>query len=189
MRLFVALWPPPEVIADLVAATSAVAARGPAFVRWSGPEQFHVTLAFLGEIPDRQRGEIGRRLARVSERHAPLSAHVVGAGRFGDRVLYLRIGGDRDRLRRLAASVAAAVRRAGADVEERAFRPHVTVARARPPGDLRPLTTALEDFRSADWTVSELHLVSSRLGAGPAGRAAYETVATWPLTGRRAPLP
>jgi 2'-5' RNA ligase len=188
VRLFVALWPPAEVIGDLAAATSAVAARGPAFVRWSGSEQFHVTLAFLGEVPDRQRGEIERRLARVSERHAPLSLQLAGAGRFGDRVLYVRIDGDRDRLRRLAGSVTAAVRRAGVDVEERAFRPHLTVARARPPGGLRPLATALEGFRSADWTACELHLVSSRLGAGPAGRAAYETVAAWPLTGRGTPL-
>jgi 2'-5' RNA ligase len=185
MRLFVALWPPADVVAQLgtvLAEVAGKAAPGPG-VRWSGAGQLHLTVAFLGEVDDLHRSRVEQRLARVATRYPPLTLRLDGAGRFGDRVLYLRVAGDREGLGRLAASVAAAARRAGVRLEERAFRAHLTLARGRAGADLRPLVAALDGYRSAGWTAAELHLVRSRLGGGEGGRAAYDTVAAWPLTG------
>lgn len=134
-----------------------------------------------------------------------------GGGRFGDRALWAGIagaadeGGDDGRdadaggegrlpgvesLRRLAATAAAAGRRAGLEMEEpRRYRPHLTLARARPsagrPVDLRPYVALLESLRGERWTAGELALVRSKLPDSgiPGEQPRYEQIAAWPLDG------
>src|ERR1700754_212487 len=130
MRLFVALTPPAAVVEELCRATGALRAQLPA-LRWARPEQWHLTLTFLGEVDDRSRTDLAERLARVAARAAPLTLSVGAAGRFGDRVLWMRVHGEIDGLRQLAASVRFAARRARLSVEDRPYRPHLTVARGR----------------------------------------------------------
>ena len=77
--------------------------------------------------------------------------------------------------------MSAAARRTGIAVDDRPYRPHLTLARARPGTDLRPAVEALGDVEGSPWTADALHLVRSRLGAGPGGSAVHEVVETWPL--------
>jgi 2'-5' RNA ligase len=183
MRAFVALVPPPDALTELAAAVAALP-QEPA-LRWSPPAQRHLTLAFLGEVDGPTDDELRTRLARAARRHPPVPLALAGGGRFGDRVLWTGVHGDREALRRLAGTVRAAARRSGLPVDERPYRPHLTLARARPPApDLRPLAGALRGFAGRPWTASEVHLVRSDLGAGPGGGARHEVVATWELTGR-----
>jgi 2'-5' RNA ligase len=182
MRLFVAVTPPPRVVDELHAATAATRSAHPR-LRWALPDQWHLTLAFLGEVGDEARADLSARLGRTAARHPPMRLALHGAGRFGDRVLWTRIGGDVAALRALAASVRAAARRAGIDVEDRPYRPHLTLARAREEADLRPVVAALAGFAGSTWTAGELHLVRSHLGAGPGRTSRYEQVMTSPLTG------
>jgi 2'-5' RNA ligase len=189
LRLFVALWPPTVVVQDLQAAVADVAERqeAPSGVRWVTAEQLHLTVAFLGEVDPLRRSRAEERFARVCSRHPPMTLWLAGSGRFGDRILFVKVAGDREPLVRLATSVAAAGRRAGLDLQERRWRAHITVARARQEGgELRELAHALDGYHSDTWTATELHLVHSRLGAGENRRSAYETVARWSLTGRPA---
>ena len=183
MRLFVALTPPPSAVAEVLDATAGVRTAHPE-LRWTPPEQWHLTLAFLGEVDDRARDDLAARLGRAASRHPPLTLSFAGAGRFGDRVLWSRVRGDVEALRRLAASVQAAARRAKLSVEDRPYHPHLTLARSREPADLRPLVEALSGISGRDWVAAELHLVRSHLGKGPGGSARYETLTSWPLTGR-----
>lgn len=222
MRLFVALWPPPEVIEHLAPAVAAlkadspdldgshgpvtshspVASHGPvtshrpvtsdgppaskmpvAPLRWTRPEQWHLTLAFLAEVPGEAVPELERRLARAASRTPTLSLAFAGAGRFGDRVLFTKVTGDRDHLRRLAESVTAAARRTGLPVEDRAYRPHLTLARGRPDVDLRPLVAQLDGYRGPQWQADELHLVRSDLPAASGRTSRYVTLRSWPLNG------
>ncbi len=180
MRLFVALWPPPEAIAELAAEVARVRPAG-AGLRWSDADHWHLTLAFLGEVTDDQRVQLEQRLARAAARHEPLILHLAGAGRFGARVLFTRVQGDRDSLRRLAGSAAAAARRSGLDLPNRPYRPHLTLARSRTEADLRPAVEALEGFLGTEWTAGVLHLVHSQLGAGPGRGSSYRTIASWSL--------
>ncbi|MBP2369083.1 RNA 2',3'-cyclic phosphodiesterase [Pseudonocardia parietis] len=180
MRLFVAVTPPPDAIDELRSATAALR-TGSEQLRWSAPEQWHLTLAFLGEVDDRARQDVVERLGRAAARHGPCTLSLAGAGRFGQRVLWTRVHGDVDRLRRLAASVRAAARRSRIAVEDRPYRPHLTLARARGDADLRPAVAALSGFAGREWTADELHLVHSRLGAGPDGRAHHELLRSWSL--------
>ena len=241
MRAFVALTPPPAALDELAAAVAPLRAAHPD-LRWAPPAQWHLTLAFLGEIDEAVLPELTARLARAARRFTPLSLALAGGGRFGDRVLWTRVhgmpaadprelrvppgelrispgesraspgescispgescvppgriphsdrassasrrrtpsGGSTQALRRLAQSVTAAARRCGIDVDERPYRPHLTVARGREGVDLRPAVAALSGFAGSPWTADELHLVRSRLGAGPGGTAAHEIVAAWP---------
>jgi len=184
MRLFVALVPPADALAELATAVEALPATPG--VRWTRSAQWHVTLAFLAEVDDRARGALTERLGRVAHRHAPPTLAFAGGGRFGKQVLWTRVDGDRPALVRLADAVRAAARRCGLPTESRPYRPHLTLARAgHPAPDLAPLATALGGFTGRPWTAADLHLVRSELGAGPGGTAKHETLATWPLTGRR----
>ena len=69
MRLFVALSPPQAALAELERAVAPLRASWPG-LRWVGSDLWHVTLAFLGEISDGKRDELGRRLERAAARHA-----------------------------------------------------------------------------------------------------------------------
>jgi 2'-5' RNA ligase len=188
MRLFVALWPPPPAAGDLAAAVEAAREDAPQ-LRWAPPVQWHLTLTFLGEVADTHRVDLDRRLARAAGRHPPLHLCFAGGGRFGHRVLFTRVEGDQTGLRRLAASTTAAARRIGLEVDARPYRPHLTLARSSARGgdqvDLRPAVQALTSYRGPEWTADSLHLVRSRLGAGPGRRAQYETIAAWTLGGNR----
>jgi len=187
LRLFVALVPPADALDELAAAVEAL--RATPGLRWTRPEQWHVTLAFLAEVDDRTREALTPRLERVARRHAPPTLALAGGGRFGGRVLWTRVDGDRAALRRLADAVRAAARRCGLPVDTRPYRPHLTLARtlarARDPAtDLAPLAAALDGFAGRPWSASDLHLVRSVLGAGPGRTAHHEPVASWPFSGR-----
>ncbi len=182
MRAFVALVPRAEALAELAAAVAPLRAAHPG-LRWTPTAQWHLTLAFLGEIDEAVLPGLTERLSRAARRHPPLSLALSGGGRFGDRVLWTRVHGEVDGVRRLAASVTAAARRCRIAVDDRPFRPHLTLARDRDGADLRAAVAMLAGFAGSRWTADALHLVRSRLGAGPGGTAVHEIVATWPLGG------
>lgn len=147
MRLFVALRPPPEALAHL-------AARLP---RWpSAPERWHLTLAFLGELPGPQ--EVHDQLLRVRSRAFDL--HLEGSGMFGRQgPVWVGVGGDVDALLDLQAEVARAVRAAGVQLERKAFRPHLTVGRRG-----HPSPALLAGYRGPLWRPTEVELVRSDVG-------------------------
>jgi len=180
VRLFVAVTPPAHAVDELRSAVEGARSAHPG-LRWTRPEQWHLTLVFLGEVDDRARADLVTRLARAATRHPPLQLALHGAGRFGDRVLWTRVDGDVVALRRLAAAAQAAARRARLPVEERPYRPHLTLARGREGVRLRPVVDALAGYAGSAWTASELHLVRSHPGAGPDRTARHEVVVSWPL--------
>lgn len=180
MRLFVALTPPNEVVEALRVGTQELREYAPE-LRWTRPEQWHVTLAFLSDVGDDVVDELARRLGRAAARHPALALALAGGGRFGHRVLWTGVRGDRDSLRRLADSTRAAARRSRLAVEDRPYRPHVTLARADGAVDLRPLVERLAPWHGPQWVASRLQLVRSHLGAAPGGWALHEPIAGWPL--------
>jgi RNA 2',3'-cyclic 3'-phosphodiesterase len=180
VRLFVAVTPPAGAVDELGSAVTGVRAVHTG-LRWTRPEQWHLTLAFLGEVDERAHADLTTRLTRAAARHAPLRLALHGAGRFGDRVLWTRVTGDVAELKRLAASVQAAARRARLPVEERPYRPHLTLARGREGVALRPAVDALAGFSGSTWSATQLHLVRSDLGAGPDRTSRHEVIASWPL--------
>lgn len=177
MRLFVALSPPAAVLDEIGAAVGRVRELAPR-LRWTSTPQWHLTLAFLGEVEPDALPELTGRLARAARRHEPMPLAFRGAGRFDGRVLWLGVQGGREPLAALAGSVAAAARRSGISIEDRTYRPHLTLARSSAPADLRPLVDALRSFAGREWVPTEVELIRSRLGQGP---PTYEGAGRWPL--------
>ncbi len=183
MRLFVAVEVPAGVRAEVVRALDEVRAVAPAGLRWSDPSRWHLTLAFLGEVAEARLPDLQTRLARAAARHPALSLRIAGAGRFGGGVLWAGVraeGARPDVLGRLAASVSAAARHAGIPQQEQRFRPHLTLARAARPVDLRDLVDRLAGLAGSPWTAEAVHLVRSTLGPRPE----HTTLSTFPLDGR-----
>ena len=105
MRLFVAPTPPEAVAEELAARVAPLRALAPE-LRWSRPEQWYLTLAFLGEVAGAAREDMASRLERAARHHAPLPLSFAGARTLRQpRAVGGR--GDRKALRRLAESVRA----------------------------------------------------------------------------------
>ncbi|MEU7316719.1 RNA 2',3'-cyclic phosphodiesterase [Streptomyces sp. NPDC007083] len=195
MRLFAAVWPPPEAVGELARAVAALKELpGAEALRWTQPESWHFTLSFYGEVDERTRADLTVRLGRAAHRaRGPVPMRLGGGGHFGDRALWAGLRqerSDREALRKLAAATTAAGRRAGlAPAEHPSFHPHLTLARARGRGrgasgvDLRPYADALGPFQGSGWSAGELLLVHSvpPRSAVPGEQPRYEPVERWPL--------
>lgn len=141
-------------------------------------ERLHLTVAFFGSVGLPSVSELQQRLGRAASRHGPFALQLDGGGRFDGHVLWARVVGDVEPLRGLARAAGAAGRRVGLDLEDRRYRPHVTLARASRPMELRPWAARTASLRSDGWTASELELVRSDLAAGG---PSYTVLASWPL--------
>jgi RNA 2',3'-cyclic 3'-phosphodiesterase len=184
MRLFVAIAPPSAVLDELDALVEPLRARR-LDLRWTNREAWHVTLAFLGQVDEAAAARLLPRLERAARRHHQVRLAFAGAGAFPAptraNVLWSGLSGDRGALARLAESVAAGARRAGAPPPDkgRRFQPHLTLARCRMPADVTGLVAELGGYQGQTWTADRVHLVRSRLGATE--RPRYASLASWPL--------
>jgi RNA 2',3'-cyclic 3'-phosphodiesterase len=185
MRLFVAVVPPRPVLLELRAALTTLP-HTDGNLRWRHPESWHITLAFLGDVPGEALPDLTERLARAASRATPMELSVAGGGHFDSQVLWAGIQGDRDRLGRLSETVAAAARRCRLKVDERPYRPHVTLAHVRGEGptDLQPYVERMAAFRTPRWLVKEMELFESVSPTAPGRSNTYVSKGHWPLTGR-----
>jgi 2'-5' RNA ligase len=179
VRTFVAVVPPPEALAPLVAAVDRLRATYAA--SWVPPQRLHVTLAFLGEVAEEAAARVAEALRESVADVPPFRLQVLGGGAFPRerraRVLWAGLDGDLEALNGLVAAVSRSVEReAGVEPERREFVPHVTVARLRQPADV---TGAVESLMVAGdpWVVGEVVLMRSVLGPAPS----YEPLARIPL--------
>jgi 2'-5' RNA ligase len=182
MRLFVAIALPPEAASELDEVVAPLRPSWPE-LRWTSVDAWHLTLAFLGEVDEVVTGKLAHRMQNAARRHTPLSLSLARAGAFPiakrARVLWTGIEGDLEGLGRLADSVAAGARKAGAPPADsrRGYQPHLTLARCRAPADVSSLVDRLDSFAGTPWVASEIYLIHSRLGAHPR----YEILGSWPL--------
>jgi RNA 2',3'-cyclic 3'-phosphodiesterase len=182
MRLFVAIMPPPAALDELAAAVEPLRAARPE-LRWTTAQDWHLTLAFLGEVTETVLPELGRRLERAAARHLAQELAIRGGGAFPGRararVLWAGIQAGSG-LAPLAATVAAGARRAGAPApdEGRKYRAHLTLARCREPVSVVAETTALGGLAGTPWTATEIRLIRSNLSRKP---SRYEELGAWPL--------
>ncbi|ARF82009.1 RNA 2',3'-cyclic phosphodiesterase [Kitasatospora aureofaciens] len=168
LRVFVALAPPDEAKDELAAALKPAYAAYPR-LRWNRIEDWHVTLAFLGELPSTAVPLLQPVLARQAASHPALQLGLRGGGHFDERLLWSGIDGDLDGLHQLAADVRALVRSCGIEFGERPLRPHLTLARSRRDDSTSVPQAApgLADFVGRRWPAERLHLVGSNIGRGP----------------------
>ncbi|MDH6141296.1 MULTISPECIES: RNA 2',3'-cyclic phosphodiesterase [Kitasatospora] len=192
MRLFVAVLPPSEVLAELDAVVAPLRdLPGAERLRWTAPQGRHLTLAFLGAVDEERLPALEDGLAQAVLGHPVHRLRLAGGGHFHDRVLWVGLAGETWALRGLARSVTTVTGEVlGEEApdlgEEVAFHPHLTLARTGPRGHhdaeerkaLRTAAQRLETFKGAEFTVAAVHLMRSEFHGGP---AQYTRVRSWAL--------
>ncbi|WP_411102972.1 RNA 2',3'-cyclic phosphodiesterase [Streptomyces sp. cmx-4-9] len=184
IRVFIALAPPDEAKDELAKELRPAYAAYPD-MRWNRIEDWHITLAFLGELPVASAALLRTPLARLAAERTPLHLALRGGGHFGERVLWSGIDGDLDGLHLLAGEVRAVVEECGIPFTGRPLRPHLTLARSRRNDTTSAVEAAcgLGAFTGRAWPAERLHLVGSNFGRGPAP-IRYRDIKAWTFDGR-----
>ena len=157
-------------------------------LRWTVPDQWHLTLAFMESVADRHLDDLVERLGRAAHRRTPFELGFAGGGAFPNaaraKVLWLGVAGEdsaRTELDRLATGARAAATRAGAEVAGGKFRPHLTLARIGRPQEVTKWVRLLDAYAGPTWTVDEFALIESHLGEGPRKRPRHVVLETFAL--------
>ena len=130
VRLFVAAELPEEML-DALAETSA-RIRDEVVGRYVAPELFHVTLAFLGEVPGAHAYEVGELMRSGCHAQTVFQTSLGSLGIFGrstSAMLWQGFVGGEAAWTALARGVRHALRGGGYALDEKSFIPHVTLMR------------------------------------------------------------
>src|SRR5271170_6771958 len=174
-RLFTGLEIPPRVAQSL-----AMMRGGLPGARWIHPENYHLTLRFIGDIDDALARDIAGLLGRVQRR--PFELRLDGLNSFGGRKPRAVVAAATPipPLLELQAEHERLLQRLGLEPEGRKYTPHVALARLRESSSrqVADYLSARAHYRSASFEVSRFVLFSSRssVGGGP-----YVVEAAYPL--------
>ncbi len=163
MRLFVGL----ELPWDLRQRIALLAGAGIPGARWVPPENYHITLRFIGETPRYEAEEIDRTLAALKSPAFELTLGGIGTFAKARRSHSLWLGVERtEKLERLQAKIEAALQRCGLEPERRRFQPHLTLARLDGTSEakLAAFVQAHNLFRAGPVPAEHFTLFSSILG-------------------------
>ncbi len=166
-RLFTGLEIPP----DLGFALS-LKRGGLTGARWIDPENYHITLRFIGDVDHQTADEVADSLDRLSNslRFAIRLTHLGTFGGDKPRALYAGVEPS-DELSRLQGAHERMLQRAGLEPEGRKFVPHVTLARLRgaSAADVARFIAEAGRFEPLSFIPARFVLFSSRdsVGGGP----------------------
>ena len=187
-RLFVAIKVPEKVRENMLRVQrewQTLVPRG--VVRWTKPEQFHLTLRFLGDVPSDQVVGLQESLRTACSGTPPLHLQAHGVGFFPNarspRVIWVGIDDDEDRLAAFQKKIQSAVQTYMAEQGENQFAGHITLGRFKQFSrhGISQLVNHAESMKSrsfGEWTSRETELIRSELL--PAG-ARYTSLAACQL--------
>ncbi|MEC9343056.1 MAG: RNA 2',3'-cyclic phosphodiesterase [Pseudomonadota bacterium] len=179
-RLFTAI----EIPSDIALHLSMLRGGLPG-ARWIDPENYHITLRFIGDVDGRTADEVAAALSRVER--APIELRLCGLDAFGGNKPHsLYAGVDAGpALNELQGELERRMQRIGLKAEGRRFVPHVTLARFRgvKSVDIATYLSLRGSFSTKSFRADRFVLLSSRdsVGGGP-----YVTEETYPLQARAA---
>ena len=184
LRLFIAISIPEPVRDEIIRVQremQLLAPRGAA--RWTRPDQFHLTLRFLGDVPVAGLEQLKESVNAVCRSARPLRLRAEGVGFFpnphSSRVVWVGIDDKEGLLVDLQKRIETAVRPFTAEPGAENFAGHATLGRLKnlKPLDARKLAAhahALKDRTFGEWTAHEIEIIRSELS--PAG-ARHTTLA------------
>ena len=151
LRTFIAVELSPRVITragDLIDHLRVAAAE----VNWVRPQQMHLTLKFLGDVPDTETPDVCRVVSDVAASFEPFEITCRCAGAFPNlkspKTLWIGIEDGANELKKLQAALDDALKaELGFAKEPRGFHPHLTIGRVKRelPGSTGELTQLLEN--------------------------------------------
>ncbi len=182
MRTFVAIDLSPEIKIALEALIRNVRKKAGG-VKWVGPDAMHLTIKFLGEIPDDKAGTVGTLLEGLAGTRRPFPLKLKGTGTFppgggmNARVLWAGVVEDPG-LMELQAALEDEFEKAGFPRENRPFHPHMTLGRVKSPDGLERVLRELDRYGTVElgeMTVARLTFFQSVLKpSGPEYRVLTE---------------
>ena len=183
MRLFVALDVPQKVREALAEVSEKLKKKCPG-ARWTRLEGVHITLKFIGEVPDDRFESIRQALGTLGP-FVPVEVRFAGFGFFPSarrpRVFWAGVEGGAQ-LSELAAGIEMKLEPLGIAPEKRAFHPHLTLARFESPQGTEALRDAVEGLGMPEFgaeTFREFHLYQSVLKRSG---AEYTRICTYPFS-------
>jgi 2'-5' RNA ligase len=155
--------------------------------RWTRPDQFHLTLRFLGDVPADSVEDFKKTVGVVGRNTRSLFLRAEGVGFFPNprspRVIWVGINDREGRLVDLQRQIETAVGPFSPEPGEKNFMGHVTLGRLKNPkpsdaGNLAARAQALKNRIFGEWTAHEIEIIQSELS--PAG-ARYNSLAAFRL--------
>jgi len=187
MRLFTGIAIAPHVLKNLEALLADL--KPLAALKWSPPENFHITTRFIGEWPESRLPELKTALGRIP-RPGPIPISVHGFGFMPNphrpRAFFAAVISGRE-LPALATAIDATMELLGCPREDRPYRPHLTLARIRNDniGELRERIASMKNPDFGGFEAAEFHLYLST----PSQRnSLYTQLETFPLTAQADPF-
>jgi len=179
MRVFYAIAVPDDVKTRLAAAAQRLAPAA-VDVAWCTRDQYHLTLAFLGEVAPAILPHVTVAVERVCAATSPFACRAFGFGFFGNRrnpkTLWAGVDPTSE-MEALHEALWGALKKFGFPNKEADFRPHITLGRCRENARNQAVTQAMDDDEDAafgEWSVRRVTLYESR--PTPRGTA-YRTLA------------
>jgi 2'-5' RNA ligase len=193
-RTFIAVAVPATLEARLAHLQSRLASLAPE-ARWTTARPWHVTLAFLGDVPHSELTAVCRAAAETASQFAPFELVLQGVGAFPDeqrpRVVWAGVSGAGvEALLRVQTDLSVALATLNYPAESHPFRPHVTLGRLSPRrGRSRDLSGPLRGLR--DWAAGPFRVeeVVTFASSTTDGGLAYTPLARAHLPARKTELP
>lgn len=185
MRLFVAIELNEAIKKELQAVQDQLAEFNRT-VRWAKPEQIHLTLKFLGEVPDQDTEGICQAAEEVASQCPPFELRLAECGCFPPRgpvrIVHVAVEDGEQTLQHCRDLCEEAYEKLGFACEVRPFSPHLTIGRVREDRTRGQLRSAIEraSCKQLVQSVNSLCVVQSQLH--PQG-ARYANVVCHELTG------
>jgi RNA 2',3'-cyclic 3'-phosphodiesterase len=176
-RVFIAIAVPEPLEQQLAHLQGELAPKLPE-CRWTSARPFHLTLAFLGDVPDSDLNAVCQVVASSTEAIEPFEIEVTGLGAFPSpikpRVIWAGATATNPKpLLALQESIVNSLARIGHRPDDERFSPHVTVGRIKhqrhKPGGLNGLIERYCLWSAGRYTVTDVRVFASELG--PAGSA------------------
>lgn len=128
-------------------------------IRWVNPENVHITLKFIGEVPEEKYAKIEKNLAEAEFDTGPFDLRLAGCGKFGrDNTLNIFWIGitPSDPLTRIFKKIENTLAKLGIEKENRPFKPHITVGRNKKNFNFRSFSQLIEE--KSDHLIAELNV-------------------------------
>jgi len=184
MRTFIAV-ELPEQIKKQIEVLQAPLKKTNAFVSWVKPGNIHITLKFLGEVPEEKIDEVFSATELALKGTKSFKMNLKGMGAFPDfrrpRVIWIGAGKGGEELSDMANKIEDQMEKIGYPKEKRKFSPHFTIGRVKSPKNIEKLIELIKsaDFETEDIEVNEVTVMKSQLH--PAG-AIYTALKKMPLS-------
>lgn len=155
---------------------------------WYDPEDYHITLKFLGNLDEAEQPRLIKAAKPIAEETSPLTTRAASFGGFPDMqapsVLWAGIEITPE-LDRLATLLDRAMAEIGFRPDRRRCQPHITVARCRLRTSCGSNWPLPDERLFLPFVASEFILMQTRSGEGSANRTGlrYNSVHTFPLAG------